>query len=150
MGLKDRLMDDLKASMIKKDEIRKSTIRMVRNAIKNAEIDSGRELNEGEILAVIAKEAKIRRESITEFQKGNRPDLVAVEEASLRILQEYLPQQMNRQEIEAEARLIINELGTSGPPQMGDVMRRLMPRLKGRADGRLVNEVVTDLLKNLV
>jgi uncharacterized protein YqeY len=149
MGLKSRLMEDLKTAMRQGDGTRKATIRLALSAIKNAEIEKGRdkELEEGEVLAVVAREAKRRRDSIKEFQKGGRPDLVASEEAELRILQEYLPQQMSRQEIEVEAQQVINELGASGPRQVGDVMRRLMPQLKGRADGRMVNEVVASLLK---
>jgi uncharacterized protein YqeY len=147
MGLKDRLMEDLKAALRQGDETRKSTIRLVRSAVRNAEIEQGRDLEDEEILAVIAREAKQRHDSIREFEKGGRPDLVASEEAELRILQEYLPQQMSRQEIEAEAQRVISELGVSGPRQIGAVMRRLMPQLKGHADGRLVNEVVTGLLK---
>lgn len=148
MGLKDRLMEDLKTAMRQGDESRKSTIRLVRGAIKNAEIERGRDLEEGELLAVIAKEAKQRRDSIREFEKGGRPDLVASEEAELRILQEYLPRQMSRQEIEAEAQRVVDELGVSEPRQIGEVMRRLMPQLRGRADGKLVNEVVTSLLED--
>jgi uncharacterized protein YqeY len=149
MGLKSRLMEDLKTAMRQRDGTRKSTIRLTLSAIKNAEIEKGRdkELEEGEVLALVAREAKRRRDSIKEFEKGGRPDLVASEEAELRILQEYLPQQMSRQEIEVEAQRVIDELGASGPRQVGDVMRRLMPQLKGRADGRMVNEVVTSLLK---
>jgi uncharacterized protein YqeY len=148
VGLKDRLMEDLKTAMRQGDESRKSTIRLVRGAIKNAEIERGRDLEEGELLAVIAREAKQRRDSIREFEKGGRPDLVASEEAELRILQEYLPRQMSRQEIEAEAQRVVDELGVSEPRQIGEVMRRLMPQLRGRADGKLVNEVVTSLLRD--
>jgi uncharacterized protein YqeY len=148
MNLKDRLMEDLKTAMRQGDETRKSTIRLARGAIKNEEIAQGRDLEEEEILAVIAREAKQRRDSIREFEKGGRRDLVASEEAELRILQEYLPQQMSRQEIEVEAQRVIDELGISEPRQIGVVMRQLMPQLKGRADGKLVNEVVTSLLQD--
>jgi uncharacterized protein YqeY len=148
MNLKDRLMEDLKEAMRQGDEVRKSTVRLVRGAVKNAEIDAGHELSDEEVIAVIAREARQRRESIREFERGSRPDLVAREEAELRILEEYLPRQMTRQEIETEAQRVIGELGASGPGDMGTVMRHLMSRLKGRADGRVVNEVVMNLLRS--
>lgn len=151
MSLKEKLMDDLKRAMKEGDVRRKSTIRMVRAAIANAEIERGREeLDDEGVLAVIAKEAKRRREALEEFRKSDRQDLIEQEEAELRILLEYLPQQMSREEVEAAARRVIEEVGATGPAQMGEVMRRLMPQLKGRADGRLVNQVVTGLLAAIV
>lgn len=149
MNLKERLAQDLKQALKERDERRKSTIRLVRAAIKNAEIDRGRGLKDDEVLGVIAKEAKKRRESIAEFAKGGRQDLVDHEEAELQILLEYLPRQMTREEIVAMAQQVIEEVGATGPAQMGEVMRRLMPQLKGRADGKVVSQVVAGLLKEL-
>jgi hypothetical protein len=147
MGLKEKLTDDLKKAMRQKDEVRKSTIRLVMAEIRNAEIERrGRELDDDAILAIIAKEAKRRKDSIAEFKKGGREDLVEKEEAELRILLEYLPKQLSREEIEAEAIRAIEEVGAKSIRQLGEVMRILMPRMKGRANGRLVSQVVKGLL----
>jgi hypothetical protein len=137
--------------MRQKDERRKSTIRSVIAALKQAEteLDAAGErvhLADNDILALIAKQAKIRQESIEEYGRAGRQDLVAEEQAELEILQAYLPQQLSADEIEAEARQVIAEVGASGPRDMGQVMRPLMARLRGRADGRLVNEIVRELL----
>ncbi|NIO69788.1 MAG: GatB/YqeY domain-containing protein, partial [Anaerolineae bacterium] len=109
MNLKDRLTEDLKQAMRQGDERRKSTIRLVRAAIANAEIERGEELGDGEVLAIIAKQAKQRRESVTEFARGGRQDLVDQEEEELQILLSYLPAQMSRDEIEVAARQVIAE-----------------------------------------
>ena len=146
MSLKDRLTEDLKQAMRQGDERRKSTIRLVRAAITNAEIERGRELGDDEVLAVIAKQAKQRRESVAEFVKGGRQDLVDQEEEELKILLSYLPAQMSRDEIEVAARQVIAEVGATSMAQMGEVMRRLMSQLKGKVDGSLVNQVVREIL----
>jgi len=146
MNLKDRLSNDLKQAIRQGDERRKSTIRLVRAAITNAEIERGKELGDEEVLAIIASQVKQRRESVTEFARGGRQDLVDQEEEELRILLGYLPAQMSRQEIEVAARQVIAEVGATGLAQMGEVMRRLMPQVKGKADGSLVNQVVREIL----
>ena len=151
MDLRDQLMDDLKEAMRQRDERRKTTIRSVIAAIKKAETEldsSGKRvsLDDEDILAVIAKQAKQRQESIAEYQRGGREDLVAEEEAELAILQTYLPQQLTREEIETEARQVIAEVGAESPRDMGKVMKPLMARLRGRADGKEVNQVVRELL----
>ena len=151
MGLREQLMADLKEAMLQRDEVRKRTIRSVIAAIKLAETEldaSGQRvsLQDDDILGVIAKQARQRQESIVEFQKGARPDLVAEEEAELAILQTYLPQQLTREEIEIEAKQVIDEVGASGLGDIGKVMKPLMARLKRRADGRLANQVVRELL----
>jgi len=134
MNLKDRLTEDLKQAMRQRDERRKSTIRLVRAAITNAEIERGKELGDDEVLAIIAKQAKQRRESVTEFARGGRQDLVDQEEGELRILLSYLPAQMSRDEIEVAAQQVIAEVGATSRAQMGEVMRRLMSQLKDEAD----------------
>jgi uncharacterized protein YqeY len=146
MSLKDRLTEDLKQAMRQRDERRKSTIRMLRAAITNAEIERGGELGDDEVLTVIAKQAKQRRESMTEFAKAERQDLVDQEEEELQILLSYLPAQMSRDEIEVAARQVIAEVEATSLAQMGEVMRRLMSQLKGKADGSLVNQVVREIL----
>ena len=144
--LKQKLEADLKQAMRAKNDVRRSTIRLVMAAIKNTEIAKQSTLDDPDILGVIAKEVKQRHESIEAFKKGNRHDLVAQEEAELAILQEYLPPQLTREEIIAAARQIIAEVGAQGPRDKGKVMPKLIAQLKGRADGREINEVVTELL----
>jgi hypothetical protein len=146
MSLKDRLTEDLKQAMRQGDERRKTTIRLVRAAITNAEIEQGGELDDDEVLAIIAKQAKQRRESVAEFAKAGRQELVDQEEEELQILLSYLPAQMSRDEIEVTARQVIAKVGATSMAQMGDVMRRLMSELKGKADGSLVNQVVREIL----
>ena len=145
-GLKERLSNDLKQAMRGGDKVRRSVIRLVLAAMKNAEIAHRAALEDGDILGIIAKEARQRQESIEAFRQGNRPDLVSQEEAELVILQQYLPQQMTQDEIVAEARRVIEEVGAQGPGDKGKVMPRLIAQLKGRADGREINAVVTELL----
>lgn len=151
MGLREQLMDDLKEAMRQQDELRKRTIRSVIAAMKQAEteLDASGErvsLDDDDILALIAKQAKQRQESIVEYKRAGRQDLVDEEEAELAILQAYLPQQLGREEIEAEARAVIADVGASGPRDMGKVMKPLMARLRGRADGKLANQIVRELL----
>jgi len=130
------------------DKVRTSVIRLVMAAVKNAEIARQGTLNDGDILGIIAKEGKQHQESIDAFKQGKRPDLVAREEAELAIINEYLPKQLTRDEIIAEARRIINEVSAQGPRDKGKVMPRLIAELKGKADGREINEVVTELLSS--
>lgn len=151
MESKEQLSADLKEAMRQQDEVRKRTIRSVIAAIKQAEteLDSQGErvkLDEPGVLAIIARQAKQRQESIVEYQKGGRPDLVADEQAELAILEQYLPTQLSRQEIEEEVRRTIQEVGATGPHDIGKVMRPLMNRLRGRADGQLINTVVREML----
>jgi len=141
-------MDDLKQAMRSGDKTRLSVIRLVMSAVKNAEIARRTDLSDADILGIIAKEAKQRQESIEAFKQGNRHDLVAQEEAELAILQEYLPEQMTHQEIIAEARRIIEEVGAQGLGDKGKVMSKIIAQLKGRADGREINTIVTELLSS--
>lgn len=147
--LKQKLSDDLKQAMRSGDTIKRGAIRMLMAAINNAEIARQAKLEDSDIFGVIAKEVRQRRESIEAFKQGNRDDLVAQEEAELAVLQEYLPQQVSREEIIAAARRIIDEVGAQGPGDKGKVMPKLIAQLKGRADGREINAVVTDLLQSV-
>ncbi|MBU2608516.1 MAG: GatB/YqeY domain-containing protein [Chloroflexi bacterium] len=144
--LKEKLTEDLKQALKGGDKVRRSVIRLVMAAIKNAEIARQTDLTDPDILGIIAKEVKQRRESIEAFKQGNRADLVAQEEAEMAVLEAYLPQQMTRDEIVAEVRRVIAEVGAQGPGDKGKVMPKLMPQLKGRADGREINDIVTELL----
>ena len=147
-NLKERLNGDLKQAVRGGDKLRRSVIRLALSAIKNAEIARQAALEDSDILGIIAKEARQRQESIEAFKKGNRHDLVIQEEAELAVLNEYLPRQMERDEIIAEARRIIEEVGAQGPGDKGKVMPKLIAQLKGRADGREINAVVTELLSS--
>lgn len=146
-ALKQKLTGDLKQAMRDRDKVKLSVIRLVIAAIKNAEIARQTTLDDADILGIIAKEARQRRESVEAFRQGNRQDLVAQEEAELTLLQGYLPQQISREEIIAEARRVIEEVGAQGPGDKGKVMPKLISQLKGKADGREINAVVTELLQ---
>ncbi len=146
--LKQKLMDDLKQAMKSGDNVRRSVLRMVMSAVGNAEKARQADLEEGDILGIIVKEVRQRQESIEAFKKGNRADLVKQEEVELVVLNEYLPRQMAREEIIAEARRIIEEVGARGPADKGKVMSRIVAPLKGKADGREINAVVTELLQS--
>ena len=146
VGLRQKLLDDLKQAMRGGDKVRRSVIRLVIAAIRNAEIARQTALDDTDILGIIAKEVRQRRESIEAFRQGNRQDLVAQEEAELTILNEYLPRQMTREEIIVAARQVIEEVGAQGPGDKGKAMPKLIAQLKGRADGREINAVVTELL----
>ncbi len=144
--LKQKLTDDLKQAMRDGDKVKRSTIRMALAAVKNAEIARQAALEDGDLLGIIAKEMRQRQESIEAFRQGNRQELVAQEEAELAVLKGYLPQQMTRDEIIVAARKVIEEVGAQEPRDKGKVMPKLIAQLKGRADGREINAVVTELL----
>ncbi len=148
MSLKEKLQSDLLESMRSKDVGRLSTLRLLKASIQNAEIAKGQPLEDADILVVLSREVRQRRESISEFRKGDRADLVEKEEAELAIILEYMPQQMSRDEIIAAARGVISEVGAQGPSDMGKVMGKLMPHLKGKADGKEVSSAVGELLRS--
>ena len=149
MSLKEQLANDLKDAIRQRDESRKIAIRMAITVIKNAEIEKRAALSEADVLTIVGKEAKQRRESIAEFEKADRSDLVDKEQAELDVLQTYLPAQVSRDEIAEAAREVIAEVGAGGPRDKGKVMPVLVGRLAGRAEGREINEVVTELLASL-
>jgi len=145
-ALKQKLSDDLKQAMRDGEKVKRSAIRLAIAAIKNTEIARQTTLEDGDILGVIAKEIRQRKESIEAFKQGGRQELVAIEEAEMAVLEQYMPKQMSRDEITAEARRVIEEVGAAGIRDKGRVMPQLIAKLKGRADGREINEVVTELL----
>lgn len=146
MGLKQQLRENLKEALRARDERRKSVIRMVLATIVNAEVEHGGDLDDAGVIVVLREEARRRHDTIAELQQANRPEMLAKEETELVILEEYLPNLLSREEVAEEARQIIAEVGAIGMGQMGPVMRQLMSKLKGRADGRVVNQVVRELL----
>ena len=144
--LKQQLREDLKQAMKSGDTVKRSALRLLMAAIGNAEIARRAALSDGDILGIIAKEVKQRKESIEAFTQGNRQDLVAKEEEELAVLQVYMPEQMTHDEIGEAARAVIQEVGAQGLADKGRVMSEIIAQLKGRADGRETNEVVTELL----
>lgn len=148
MSLKERLTEDMKQAMRAKEEgkLRLSVIRMVRANIKNVEIDRKQELSNDEVLDVLAKEVKMRRDSMEEFKKANRPDLVESLEQEIEILMSYLPQQLSEAEVRTLVESAVAETQAVSPKEMGKVMAVLMPKVKGRADGKLVNTIVREML----
>jgi uncharacterized protein YqeY len=146
MMLREKLVDEMKAAMKARDEGRLSAIRMVRASVKNREIDLGKELDDREVTEVIATLAKQRRESIKLFQEAGRSDLVEKEERELAILLGFLPRQLDREEISEIVVKAVAESGALGPGDIGKVMKIVMPQVSGRADGKLVNEIVREKL----
>lgn len=146
MSLLEQINSDLKTSMKSGDKHRTETLRNLKSAIKYAEIEAHGALDDDGVLAVIAKQAKQRRDSIAEFEKANRTDLVEQENAELLLLEAYLPAQLSEADIQAKAAAVIAELGVSDAKGMGQVMKTLMPQLQGQADGKLVSQVVRQLL----
>jgi len=146
MSLKDQLNEDLKSAMKSGEKIRTETLRSLKSAIKYAEIQAGNELDDNGVLGVVRQQAKQRRDSIAEFEKGNRADLIEKEAAELAVLEKYLPAQLPEAEIEARARAVIAALGVTDAKGTGQVMKQLMAELKDQADGSLINQVVRRLL----
>ncbi|MFH0941744.1 MAG: GatB/YqeY domain-containing protein [Chloroflexota bacterium] len=144
--LKLKFRDDLKQAMKQGDKVKVATLRLLLSAIGNAEIARQADLTDSDLLGIVAKEARQREESIAAFKAGNRPDLVAKEAAELAILKAYLPAAASRDEITALAKKVIAEVGAQGMRDKGKVMPRLIAELKGKADGREINEVVSQLL----
>jgi hypothetical protein len=146
MPLQERLSEDLKDAMRKRDDLRRSTIRMIRSAIGYEEIAQHKTLDDAGVIAVLAKKAKQHQESIAEFKKGNRPDLVAKEEAEMAIVRQYLPQQLTQEELALLVRKAIAEVGAKSIQDMNKVMGKLMPQVRGKADGAAVSQAVRDLI----
>ncbi len=147
MSLLDTINQDLKTAMKRGDAAGKRALRGVKTAIIRAEKEkSGQALNDDEIINVLQKQAKQRRDSIEAYRQAGRDDLVAEEQAELAIIERYLPQMMSEDEIRSAASQVIAEVGATGPRDMGQVMGKLMPQLRGKADGRLVNQIVRQLL----
>jgi uncharacterized protein YqeY len=145
-ALQKKITEDMQQAMKGGDTVKRDTLRLLLSSVKNAEGTKMESLDEGEVLSVISKDVKRHLESIDAYKKGNRTDLVAQEEAELKILQSYLPEQLSRDEIIKAAKEGIAAVGAAGPGDKGKVMQQLMPQLKGKADGKVINEVVMELL----
>jgi uncharacterized protein YqeY len=147
MDLKDRLRTDMTTAMRAGDNHRRDVLRMLMAAVKQTEVDTRRNLDNAGVEDVLRKQIKQRQESVADYSKAGRTAEVERESAEIAVIESYLPQMMAREEIETLARAAIAELGVTDTKAMGQVMSRLMPHVKGRADGRLVNDVVRTLLQ---
>ena len=142
MSLKDKINSEMVAAAKAKDSLKLGAIRMIKTALHNKEIDAKRELNESEILQMLSAIVKQRKDSIEQFKAGKRQDLVDKEEYELTVVQAFLPQQMSAEEVEAEVVKAISEAGATSAKDMGKVMKVLMPKVAGKADGKLVSDTV--------
>ena len=147
MSLRVRLSEDMKLAMKSKDKFRLSVIRMVRAAIQNVEIDKQIELSDDEVLVVLNREVKQRKDSLQEFKNANRDDLASKTEQEIAILMEYMPQQLTDDEIDALVQEAVTETGASSKKDIGNVMKYLITKIQGRADGKLVNQIVQKYLQ---
>jgi uncharacterized protein len=146
MALREKLDEDLKSAMRAKDSLRMNTVRALKSAVKYREIELMKPLDDAGILGVMATEIKRRRDSVEQYRAGNRADLADKEEAEIKILQEFLPQQLTPGEVEAKVVEVIARVGAQGPKDMGAVMKALLPEVQGRADGKVVSELVKQRL----
>lgn len=149
MTLRQRLKDEITAAMRSGEVLRRDTLRMAESALYNAEKRDRRELTDDEVAALIVREVKTRRESVEAFRKGGREDLAAKEESEIAILGAYLPEQLSEDEIAALVDEAVATTGAAGPRDMGKVMGWLSPKTRGRADGRVVSQMVGQALVKL-
>ncbi len=147
MTLKEKLMGDYKTSIKDKDTIRKNTVIMIRSAIKQREVDTRTDLNDEDVLEIISKQLKEKRMAITEFQKGNRQDLVDLTNNEIEILLQYLPKQLTQDEVDEIVKETIEEIGAKSVKDIGLIMKSVMPKIKGMADGNMVNRAVRNIFK---
>ncbi|EOD00800.1 GatB/YqeY domain-containing protein [Caldisalinibacter kiritimatiensis] len=147
MALKEKLMNDLKAAMKDKDKVRKNVITMVRSAIKQREVDERVELEDEQIIEIISKQVKQKKDAIEEFNKGGREDLIELTQKEIDILMEYLPRQLTEEEIDELVREAIDAVGANSKKDIGKVMSYVMPKVKGKADGKTVNKIVMQHLQ---
>ncbi len=147
MTLKEKLQEDLKTAMKNKDTVRLSVIRLTKAAVMNLEIARGHQLSDEEVIEVLAKELKQRNDSLIEFEKADRKDLVENLQKEIQIVQEYLPAQLSEAEVRKLIEEVIAEVGATSKKDMNKVMPVLMPKVKGRADGKLINQIVNSLLQ---
>jgi len=146
MNLKAQLREELKAAMKAGDALRKRVVRMALAEVKNAEIEKSRELEQPEVLGILQKEVKSRRETIEGAKKAERPDLIQVAEAEIGVLEEFLPEALGEDELRALIEEVIAQVGAESMRDIGKVMGALVPKIKGRADGRVANEMVREIL----
>ncbi len=146
MSLKDRLLEDMRSAMKAQDAFRKNILSMARAAVLQIEKDKREDLDDQGVIQVLAKEVKLRRDAIEDFRKGGRQDLIEKNEKEIEILEEYLPQQLDEKEIEEIVSQTIDEVGANSMKDMGKVMGAVMPKVRGMADGTVVNKIVREYL----
>lgn len=149
MTLVEKINNDLHDAMRARDELHKLVLRGLLSSINYAEIAKQKKLDDSDVIEVISREIKQRRESIEAYTQGNRPDLADKEKAEMEILQQYMPAQMSPDEIVTLVQQVLQEVGARGPADKGKVMQKLMPQVKGKADGGEVNRIVTELMSKL-
>ena len=149
MSVQDQLTEDLKNAMKSGDTITKDTVRLIRSAVQNAEIEKQDDLDDTDVGLVLGKMAKQYRDSITIYREAKRDDLAAKEETELAVVMRYLPEQMSADDVRAIAETVVAEVDAAGPGDKGKVMSKLMPQVRGKADGSMVNAVVGELLDAL-
>jgi len=146
MSLKERLTNDIKEAMKNKDIVNKNVITMIRSDIKQMEVDKRIDVSDEEVIEIISRQLKQRKDAKDEFQKGNRQDLVEQCENEIEVLLKYLPKQLSEEEVREIVLAVINETGFSSSKDMGKLMAAVMPKVKGKADGKIVNQVVRQSL----
>ena len=144
--LKEKLMQDLKDAMKEKNDIKKNTVQMVRASILQVEKDKGIQLEDNQIIDIIAKEVKKRKDAALDFEKSGRDDLIAQNNAEIEVLINYLPKQLSKEEIEEIVKKVIEEIGASSMKDMGMVMKGAKEKIGASADGKTINEIVKSLL----
>ena len=149
MTMRDKLEDDIRQSMRDRNQARLDALRFLKSAVQAAEKTGGELLDDARMVDVVARQVNDRRESIRMFREGNRTDLVSKESAELQVLEEYLPPQMSREELESLIQELVSQVGATSIRDKGKLMGRLMPQVKGKADGAIVNELATQILESL-
>ena len=147
MPLKEKLMADMKEAMKSKNKVTKDVITMVRAAVKQREVDDRKELNDADVIDIIAKQIKQKKDSIPDFEKGNRQDLIDLTNQEINILLEYLPPQLSDEELESIVKDAIEQTGAQTKKDLGKLMALIMPKVKGKADGKHVNDIVAKYIK---
>ena len=146
MSLKEKLLSNMKEAMKSKDSVKLGTVRSVISAVKNQEIDLKKELSEEEILTIVSREVKKRKEAAVLYEKGNRPELKEKEIQEMKILQTYLPEQVSEKDLRRRIQEVIDETGAEGMKDFGKVMKTLVPEFKGKADNSLIKELANEYL----
>jgi uncharacterized protein YqeY len=144
--LKKRIDQDLKAALKNKDSVRLNVLRMMKSEIRYKEIDLGSELSDDEVILVLSSSIKKRKDSIQQFEKGGRDDLVSKERAELDVIHKYMPEQLTEEELSEIISQAIGEVNATGPSDLGKVMKQIMPNVRGKADGKKVNQLVSSRL----
>ncbi|AKL95797.1 hypothetical protein CACET_c23510 [Clostridium aceticum] len=147
MSLKERLTNDLKEAMKNKDQLRKNVVTLIRSEIKQVEVDKRVELEEQDVIEIISRQLKQRKDAVEEFEKGGRQDLVEQTQGEISVLLQYLPQQLSEEEVTKIVKETISEIGANSVKEMGKVMAAVLPKVKGKADGKTVNQIVKQQLQ---